>query len=217
MPVIIIPYLQPQQIAPPFVSPASLYFNFNTSVERESGTAINIQSGAIVQNGQLEATESNPLVTFSYAALALGTGNLTIETWYTTGSSFSTYQGIFTTANTNDGILITVDNGFVKGMIGLNNGNNIITHPTKLTIGSKNHIALIRNNQNLSLYVNGVHAGSDIANNQYNITRQNGKFFARYTNSTGFNTQTGAKIDEFRVSPTVLYTSNFTPTDPLEG
>lgn len=77
------------------------------------------------------------------------------------------------------------------------------------------HVALTRNLTSCKLYVDGVEECS--ATLGYSDNTNNNKFFVGWSGYTGQIPYNG-HIDEFRISNTVRYTSNFTPsTTPFQN
>jgi hypothetical protein len=95
----------------------------------------------------------------------------------------------------------------------------IVNYSSSLATGSWQHIALVRNSSNLSVYINGTSVASVSSTAAYNNLGTSSAIglFDRYIYSGGrlfFN----GHIDEFRISNTARYTTTFTPsTTPFQN
>ena len=88
------------------------------------------------------------------------------------------------------------------------NANRISATNSDLTANQWQHIALVRSSNTTKLYINGTQQGSSYTdNNNYNHNEMR-----IWHNSIGAENYTPAGyIDEYRVSDSARYTSNFTP------
>jgi hypothetical protein len=133
---------------------------FNTSVdagafEAQSNTpAINISS----TRGKALAFSGNNQYVETINVLSTKTNNLTIETWVKVNAFPSTTASIFNHGSTTSGYGLSIDN---NGNLKINYNNiNIVSTSVNLNLNSWNHIAMVIDNSNGQVYVNGELAGS---------------------------------------------------------
>lgn len=139
-------------------------------------------------------------------ALQFGTGDFTVEGWLNP-SAFSTYPYIFSsTASSGNagGIRMAMGSGTGYPVIALNTGI-IITSSVEFKRNSWTHFALVRSGVNMTLFMNGVPAGS--ISNATSFTSDT-FLVGQVDNSYWFN----GYISNFRiVKGTAIYTAAFTP------
>jgi hypothetical protein len=157
---------------------------------------------------------SSQYLTANNAALALGTGDFTVEAWvYTTVSSGT--QCVYDT-RLSDGTAT----GFYFGLYASNTllfytGGVLAINAGTVPINTWTHIALVRVGNTFTVYVNGTSVGT--ATNSNNFTNTN----AQIGSSSGVSGSTGnyynGYLSNLRVVKGVsVYTGNFTiPTSPL--
>ena len=176
----------------------------------------NTYAGSVLYNGS-----TSYLSTPNNTNLQFGTGSFTIEFWYLRTGANGTYaryfqmvdgdviSGISISQNntTQNGILITVSsNGATYDIVNL--------AAVTITDLAWNHVALVRNGTNFTIYINGV--GTSLATSSASI----------YYTGTGSSVIGGqlspsrslaGVMSNFRiVKGTAVYTANFTPsTTPL--
>ena len=81
-----------------------------------------------------------------------------------------------------------------------------------LSVGTWAHVALVRSSGVYKLYLNGTASGTTYANTDALVVKDL-YIGARYTVNAGFY---NGYIDDFRISKTARYTSNFTaPSEPF--
>ncbi len=118
-------------------------------------------------------------------------------------------------ANINQYMMDFGNNGFIlryysTGLMVYNSGSNPIQTTFKPQNNRWYHIALVRYNQTLTLYVDGVAIGSalftlSIAHSDYTLGNYAG---------TGYHVR--GKVDQFRIVQEAIYTADFTPpTEPF--
>lgn len=141
--------------------------------------------------------------TWSNSNLAdIGTGDFTMECWLYQTSNAGT-----------SGCIMQLASSFTWGF---NSGGNLkawifdgvgfYTSAGTMSLNTWNHIALVRNGQNLDFYLNGV-KDSIKSNSTYNINMTSSL-------SLGYNQYgdgTYGWIDDFRIAKRAVYTANFTP------
>ena len=138
---------------------------------------------------------------------AMGTGNFTIECWiYLTGAA--AYSMIFEQGSTVSDISFGLKPTTLQPY--LYAGGFVINGSSNAQLNVWQHIALVRNSGTITIYLNGISIGS--TSTVYNYTSQ--KFMIGATAAlTNF---IKGYIDDFRISKTARYTSNFTPpTEPF--
>jgi hypothetical protein len=153
----------------------------------------------------------------------LGTDNFTIECWVRPNSISGIYDGIFTFRHEQDFDLLldgsTKAPGFVLSTGSMHyyavdgTSGAVVTYSSSLATGSWQHIALVRNSSNLSVYINGTSVASVSSTAAYNNLGTSSAIglFDRYIFNGGrlfFN----GHIDEFRISNSARYTTTFTPS-----
>jgi hypothetical protein len=144
---------------------------------------------------------------------AVGSGNFTLEAWVYLNANPATEAGIISSFNTGGGTT-----GFYLGINStgrpfntVGNGsiaNNTVTATSALTLSTWTHIAGVRVNGTLYLYVNGVSTGTPISNTG-SVDRVLFGLGLAYPNSPqGY---LNGYVDDARVSRFARYTTNFTP------
>ena len=138
---------------------------------------------------------------------AMGTGNFTIECWiYPTGAA--AYSMIFEQGSTVSDISFGLKPTTLQPY--LYAGGFVINGSSNAQLNVWQHIALVRNSGTITIYLNGISIGS--TSTVYNYTSQ--KFMIGAT--TALTNFIKGYIDDFRISKTARYTSNFTPpTEPF--
>lgn len=157
----------------------------------------------------------------SSSEFAFGTNNFTVEGFiYRTVDSVSTLGCIssFITVGglnpTQLGFIIGLTNNVPFFGVGANwsNGqpNNIVSHNSSIPLNTWIHVAGVRNDNILRIYVDGISVNSVATT--ISITNQTATLGRHYVGSTGF--RFNGYIDELRITRNVArYTSNFTPPD----
>jgi hypothetical protein len=158
------------------------------------------------------------LDTPSNSALALGTGNFTVEFWvYVTAHKnyIELVDARGGTGTANAVVLYTDSSGILYYFV---NGSNRITSSAALSTNAWNHVAVARSGTDTKLFVNGTQSGStytdstDYIQSVWRIASANNGSGADATNYSlpGY-------ISNFRVvKGTAVYTAGFTPpTAPL--
>ena len=173
-----------------------------------SGNAI---SGSISFNGS-----SQYLTVPSSTAFKFGTGNFTVEGWFYF-PTVPTNWGLWQLASSNfpgtAGLHLSYDQYWQVGY-GSSSFVNNIGSASAVTAGSWIHVALVRNSNVLTLYVNGVGyvVASDTTNYNFTTNLVIGGYYSTSYLMTGY-------VSNLRiVNGVAVYTSNFTPpTSPLSA
>ena len=152
------------------------------------------------------------------AALQFGSGNWTVEFWAYL-STIGTYRSFFSKVN---------DDGYYNGVCILTNasGDLIITatnngaawqlagatlYAGALTTGRWQHIAIVRNSNTITGYVNGV-AGGTPQTLSGTVNDTGASFFIGSSNGVSAGQKMDGYISDFRfVKGTAVYTTAFTP------
>lgn len=146
--------------------------------------------------------------------LAFGTGNFTVECWIYRTITTVTNHPIFTTGyggGTGSDFFLNLNSTFnVSILVG---GSAAITGTLVVPVNTWTHVAVVKNSNTTSIYINGILDTS--ASDTRNYT-QLGTFGIGYANRAS-TLRYGGFISNLRVvKGTALYTSNFTPsTTPL--
>lgn len=150
----------------------------------------------------------------------LGTGDFTLETWVKVllVSNDSGRRRLFNqvdTASSTTGQLELMV--YPDGYIYVRSGSNIFATTTDFSDGSWYHLALVRHNGVLKVYVDGSLENS--ANNTTDFSPSSISPIIGRASSTASNSRFQGYIQDFRISKgKARYTANFTPpTAPLEG
>ncbi len=139
----------------------------------------------------------------------LSNQNFTIECWF--------YDSVLVAGNkaiigVGDRHSIAIDNGTIKGNV-YTGSNFEIVHQTTVSAAVWNHVALVRNNGVVTLYVNGVASNTTVAIGTTSLINDGNNFFkmtpASYKGVVvgGFD----GYIDEARFRKEAVYTADFTP------
>jgi hypothetical protein len=189
---------------------ASTYFEDDNGVRAKVGmTAIG--------NAQIDTAQSkfggssllldgtgDYLFSASNSAFGYGTGAFTLETWIRFNA-----VGSFTTIATH--LSATPQNQIYWGINSNNrqylfvNGSTVATGTNSMTTGTWYHLALVRNGSTTTLYFNGTSEATWTDNTNY-ISPAPLYIGASFDGTAAIN----GWMDEFRVSNTARYTSNFT-------
>ena len=149
------------------------------------------------------------LTTPSSSDFAFGTGDFTIEGWYYLTASFASGNQYLFDFGSN-GLRVQFYNGTVYYIV--DGSNNVTTTASGVTHNNWYHIAAVRYNSQMNLYIDGVSRGTkdSVTTNLSAQALTIGAYGANGSNALhGY-------ISNFRVSNSAIYTSNFTPsTTPL--
>lgn len=135
----------------------------------------------------------------TYSDLSLS-GDFTIECWYRLPG---TVPAILSFYNTDHLFYLTNDGGTAKYAVFQAGSNRLLSNGITVSANTWYHVAYVRNGTTLTAYHNGTNAGNAVT----------------YTTTIGNTTPTigiyssfflNGWIDEFRISNTARYTSNFT-------
>ena len=138
--------------------------------------------------------------------LDFGSGDWTIEHWFYKTGSFKDWDALWGKYASNAGYWLHV-NSTGKILLGTSN-NNYVTSTQSLSLRTWHHIATVRHNGTIKVYIDGVASSISMSygsNNDNNTPLLIG-------NINGFSRYTQGFISDFRVvKGTAVYTSNFTP------
>jgi hypothetical protein len=156
------------------------------------------------------------------SALNLGTENFTIECWSLINSTLSTFDIFYTNSNNSNGVNIRIIRSTVFAYV-YNSSNNLavtlssLSATNPLITNTWNHIALVRNNTIVSLYLNGVLQLSSTGLGNDSVQTGTQHFIGSSPTTT--NLYNGLLSNLRVVKGSALYTSNFTPPSgaPLEA
>ena len=149
------------------------------------------------------------------ATMGIGTGDFTIECWFY-ATAADTDKGIWdthTTSSSADGLTLT---RITATTFRVWQASQILVSNATAITDVWNHLAVVRDNGTLELFVNGVSQGT-VANTT-NMNSAQGIVIGsgRYQAGSVPNKSVTGYISDFRVTTTAVYTSNFaTPTAPL--
>jgi hypothetical protein len=181
----------------------TLTVNGNTSVQRFNPFGASTAYSTSVIGGSGYFDGSSDWLKFPSGALGFGTGNFTIEMWVNPSANQTSYAQLL-----NKGTTEIFNLGFYPGSTQLNFYDNgfIITASSSIPIGAWTHVALVRNSGTLTLYQNGVSAGS--ASYTANITDDFGHIGCNVGETTYFF---NGYLSNYRITNSAVYTSTFTP------
>jgi len=134
--------------------------------------------------------------------------DFTLECWF--------YDSVLSVGNA--GIIgiserhsIVIDSGIIKANV-FTGSNFEIVHQTTVSAASWNHVALVRNNGVVTLYVNGVASNTTIAIGTTTLLNSSNTFKTTVGTYKGNVIGCfGGYVDEARVRREAVYTGNFTP------
>jgi hypothetical protein len=151
------------------------------------------------------------IATQASSALALGTGDFTVE-FFVYRTSNSNDQGIFTFGAAQSGLYAAMDGSTL--VVGLLGGDPSAIGGGNITLNTWHHVAITRSGGSLRGFIDGVQLGSTVTEttNLVDNSLKIGYSFSSAYAMTGY-------VDEFRVTKGVArYTSNFTPpTAPFQN
>jgi hypothetical protein len=149
------------------------------------------------------------ITTSTSSALALGTGDFTVE-FFVYRTSNSNDQGIFTFGATQSGLFATMDEWNLG--VGLLGGDPVAIGGGNIILNTWHHVAITRSSGSLRGFIDGIQFGSTVTETT-NLTDNSLKI--GYSFSTSYSMI--GNLDEFRVTKGVArYAANFTaPTAPF--
>ena len=186
------------------VSPSLLMLHGETVVDSSANnwtltntnvTASSVQKKFGTNSLSFNGTSSNLLLP-NNAAFSLST--YTIEAWIYV-NSLASDMGFYSSSSVGNIVCVIKNTGAVN--ISNNIGYSTTSATTPITTGAWFHLALV-NNAGVTVYVNG----NSIVT-QASSTNMNYGYIGSIASSTYFN----GYMDEFRISNSAIYTSNFTP------
>jgi len=140
---------------------------------------------------------------------AFGPGDLTIEFWINPSNVSNNKVALYDARdNQSDSPIVWQNNAGIY----LFAASDRIIISSGLSVGTWAHVALVRSSGVYKLYLDGTASGTTYANTDALVAKD--LYIAgRYTANTAFY---NGYIDDFRISSTARYTSNFTPpTEPF--
>ncbi len=138
--------------------------------------------------------------------LDFGSGDWTVEHWFYKTGSFKNYESLWAKFASNAGYWTHV-NATGKLLFGTS-GTNFVTSTQSLSIKTWHHIATVRHNGTIKVYLDGV--ATSISMSYGSNNDNNTPFLIGVIN--GYNRYTQGFISDFRVvKGTAVYTSDFTP------
>lgn len=140
--------------------------------------------------------------------------NFTVEGWFyaTTLGSVNTLASQWNDAGW---LLYLQGSAIVFAWAPFSTSSNLINGPT-LSANTWYHVALVKNGSNFTIYIDGTSVGTATSSATTSLTNQP-RMLGAYRNGIGtvFGQFIG-NLDEWRMSPTAIYTANFTrPASPF--
>jgi hypothetical protein len=173
----------------------------NSTAESKFGGASGYFSGPGSPGAHLTVESSE--------ALAFGTGDFTIELWVYFPDEAARSAGAYFVFTRGVSPLYFVMNENFGGFAYATNGSTIFATSSIVPAAQWVHLALVRNNGQMTIYVNGV--GGTSGTSSDNFTQDSAALFAHPSFSELSSALVGY-VDELRiVKGTAVYTSNFTP------
>lgn len=149
----------------------------------------------------LYLTNSSYITNASTSAQSFGTSSFTIEAYV---KPVTLQNGaIFGTATTNALAFYFCSTGGANLCVANQNRSSFLNVPHGISAGAWAHIALVRNGNTFTIYVNGVSKGSATSTTSFVA----GNVYIGRDGSSYLNTY----IDELRVTSAARYSANFTP------
>jgi hypothetical protein len=193
------------------VAPGSL--GVGVSLVQQAQAQASTPTGSVLFNG------SNQRLTVpSNAGFNFGTGDFTVEAWVYM-PTISGNQNILIYAwgatNSTSSFQIYTSSGVVTGYVFNGSSSPSANGPSNLIAGQWNHIALVRNSNNLTVYINGV-GGTSVNIGSISLNDNASSVFYAGCNYGPGNYFSGYISNLRVVKGTAVYTTNFTPsTTPL--
>lgn len=194
-----------------YVNSVSLMLDGETLTDKSSSALAMTNNGVTVSsvqykygNSSLSFNGSSYIYTTTSSAIVFGTGDFTIEFWIYF-NSLSTYN-IFDQRSTEPQIApsLYMTSNTIRYYI---NGADRITS-SALSAQTWYHVAIVRSSGSTKLYINGTQSGSTYTDTN-NYVGPN-FWLGAYPPNPVANLLNGY-IDDFRVTKSAVYTSNFTP------
>lgn len=148
----------------------------------------------------------------------LGNSDFTVECWFYQNSTSSAVRGLFFCQgdSVTKPFAAFVENSVLKGQIQLQTGGSVLqtlAHQTTVTAATWHHMALVRNNGIVTLYLDGV-ASTSTLNVATNNLRTGAAwlFVGVASNGPGnLDYSMNGYQDEFRLRKEAMYLVDFTP------
>jgi hypothetical protein len=162
-----------------------------------------------------QATHNSNLQITNTTAFDFGSGDFTIEAWINCTSTGSAGGAILARwgsgPSTNADWILLVDGTGKPSFVGTN-GAPSLTGPASVKDSTWHHIAIVRNGNNFTLYVDGTSAATTTSAAAIQYTAAQPLKFGIWNDITG--SFYAGHMDEVRVTKGVArYTANFTPSD----
>jgi hypothetical protein len=154
----------------------------------------------------LDGTSNTYVTSASTSDYSYGTSDFTIEGWVYF-SAIGAAQAIFDQRATATDIAILIEINAAGAPRVYINGSYVITHGSTISATTWAHVAVVRASGVMSLYLNGVAAGTTYSDTNFYANKAIvlGSYFSNTARMTGY-------IDEFRITNKLArYTSGFTP------
>lgn len=148
----------------------------------------------------------------------LGNSNFTAECWFYQNETSGSVRGLFYCqgASSTKSFAAYIENGILKGQIQLQTDRQVLqtlTHQTTVTAAGWHHMALVRNNGIITLYLDGIASTSTLSvGTDSLVTGVVYLYVGGSSNGLG-NLDYGLNgyVDEFRLRKEAMYTADFTP------
>ena len=144
------------------------------------------------------------------ATMGIGTGDFTIECWFY-ATAADTDKGVWdthTTTSSADGLTLTRISATTFRVW---QASQILVSSAVDITNAWNHLAVVRDNGTLELFVNGVSQGTVANTTNMNSAQGIAIGSGRYAAGSVPNKSVTGYISDFRVTTTAVYTSDFTP------
>ncbi len=148
----------------------------------------------------------------------LGNSDFTTECWFYQNTTSGSVRGLFFCQgdSVTKSFAAYIENGLLKGQIQLQTGGSVLqtlTHQTTVTAASWHHMALVRNNGIVTLYLDGIASTSTLSVGTDNLkTGVASLYINNSSNDLGnLDYSFNGYQDEFRLRKEAMYTADFTP------
>lgn len=142
-------------------------------------------------------------------------GNFTVEGWFR-ATSMGASNTLASQWENNGWLLYLNGTAIAFAWAPFNIAANLITGPTVAT-NTWYHVAIVKNGTTFTIYLDGTNVGSATTSTTTSLTNEARMLGAlRSTNGGPLGAQFDGHLDEWRMSPSAIYTSNFTrPASPF--
>ncbi len=199
----------------PYWSNVVCMFNCESLIDASSAASTVTNHGVTVNSSNAKFGSSfyfngpSYLTAYNTNITNFGSGNFTIELWVnpTTSGSWMSLFDSRASGSVPTGLAISINPSLAIEAAYKNTSSGVATSATGVvTLNTYNHVAMVRNGSNLSVFVNGVSVISTTTTHvAANQTVYFGNNFSGGTPFTGY-------MDDIRITKGIArYTSNFTP------